>query len=111
MARLAGSNKHYILAKRVVDSAFKFQKWTDDNINDALKTLTDLMNNPKTAAATRQTIAVFIIKEHSKFANKYGLNPKPQDFIDVGTENKKKPKNEEEESAEILSLTFNEKVG
>ena len=108
MARLAGSNKHYILAKRIVDSAFAFQEWTDEHLNEALETMVDLMRNKKTAAATRQAIASFIIKEHTKFANKYGRYPKPKDFVDKGELNKKK---EEDEPAEILSLTFNEKVG
>jgi len=107
MARLAGSNKHYILAKRIVDAALKYEEWTSKNLQKALETLSELMNNPETAAATRQTIATFIVKEHAKHAKQYGRFPKPKDFIDKEALEEKKV----QEDVGIISLEFNEKVG
>ena len=103
MARLAGSNRKYIQAKKTVDALLVVEEFCETNLESALQVLKDLMMNPEAAAATRSSVATFIVKQHSDFAKAHGKNPKPVDFIE---DSKSSITRDDSEADNILQLKF-----
>ena len=102
MARVAGTTKEYIQAKKTVGHVFDAEKLIDGSYLNALQIMIDLMNDNDTPATVRISVSKYIIDAHNKLAKEHGKNPQPKDFItDTVVEVV------DEENDNVLSMKFN----
>ncbi len=89
-----GTDSNFVAENKIVKEVIKNKKWVGKNLNDARKTLEELMLNKKTADTIRRGIAEFFINRGEQY------------FKDQGGKATRKITKKEKKEAGILSLTF-----